>query len=531
MTVGEKAQMWRRRFSRIYCIHNEEDRERLPRLMWELERVGIVDSGLLEMRVTSPNVADGMLMKLEGNSTCACAGYANLALATRRMLSEALYFGHERILVLEDDVAFLKDEEAIRELLNEAPWEYDIIQFEKLVGSPSEWKRRVAENRIREKFIDGGGWYFASGACYSLSRRGMEEIERAIGERLQGMEEYFYMVQERGCTYAVALQNMTVQVMYRRAKTQADEKRRREMEFGYILGGVHYRDYNVPAEYTLGSVYVEDGLAVEKARRLEAEWRRRFDRVYCIHYLPNERKLRRLRAELRRVGIEGSGLLEWRYTSPNPHDDILFKSGAVDRLRCQQKGYLNETLEFERILSDALERGYERILFVENDMAFLRDGEEIRRMLDDVPEGYDIVQFDKFVLPQVEGTWQRMLREHRINERYVLCAERSYTGSGCVALSRRGMENVRRELQEREKKAVDLAIATAWLHSDMKLRYVVAVKNMAVQLLYSDAANLVGREGVEGISLVHDAYARGGVDYAEYEVPEGYGRGSVIVKS
>lgn len=46
-------------------------------------------------------------------------------------------------------------------------------------------------------------------------------------------------------------------------------------------------------------------------------------------------------------------------------------------------------------MREALALDYERVLFLEDDIRFLKDLRELEAALDATPDGYDVVQFDK----------------------------------------------------------------------------------------------------------------------------------------
>lgn len=116
-------------------------------------------------------------------------------------------------------------------------------------------------------------------------------------------------------------------------------------------------------------------------------WHRYFDRVFCIHYLPNTNKLPRLRGELARVGLLDSGIFEWRFTCPSKYDNLIFKAYKEKDL-APNVGFVNLCLEIRRIPYESKAFGYERILLLENDVAFLKDLAELKRLLEAAPKGY-----------------------------------------------------------------------------------------------------------------------------------------------
>lgn len=88
------------------------------------------------------------------------------------IVRKALDLGYEHLLVIEDDIRFLKDQDKLMEYINVLPDDYDIIQFggftdnlkiEKYLTSPEDF--HYFEHK------DVGCW---TTAMYALSRKGMQ---------------------------------------------------------------------------------------------------------------------------------------------------------------------------------------------------------------------------------------------------------------------------------------------------------------------------------------------------------------------
>ena len=146
---------WKDRYDRIYCCHFLPQTEKLPRLMDELRRVGISDSGILEMRYTVPCRYDAVIWeKYKDESLAPSVAYVNICLEILKILYESRHFGYRRILLLENDVAFLKDIGEIDRMLDTAPLDYDIVQYDKFVldngWMKQEWEKRIKYNRINK---------------------------------------------------------------------------------------------------------------------------------------------------------------------------------------------------------------------------------------------------------------------------------------------------------------------------------------------------------------------------------------------
>lgn len=238
-----------------------------------------------------------------------------------------------------------------------------------------------------------------------------------------------------------------------------------------------------------------------------------------MHYLPAREKFPRLREELKRVGIWDSPVFEMRCTVPSKYDGCIWREFRHE-VYAPNIGYVNICLEMRRILYEAKEYGYKRILFLEDDVAFLKDLDEIGRILEASPKDFDIVQYDKFV--NDNGTmvqeWNRRIRENRINEDFIDAGGTLFTSAACMALSAKGIESMLRVMDERIM-ATDVA---PFFMKDC--RYAVAVKNLAVQVVYGKCNSA----RATNLAVLHQAYRNSGVDYSLYNLPDGYGWGSVI---
>lgn len=237
-----------------------------------------------------------------------------------------------------------------------------------------------------------------------------------------------------------------------------------------------------------------------------------FDRVYCIHFLPQSDRLPRLKAELKRVGLWNKPVLKMRYTSPSPYDGIIFakqKSKVAPSL-----GFVNICLEVRKILAEATAFGYKRILLLENDVCFLKDLAELERLFAATPANCGIVQYDKFINGGVVKDYQARLRSRRLNKDYIDGKGGFFTSAACLGLFGDGIAEMKRAMDE-------AIIATDIAPQVMNCGYAVAVKNLAIQLFFSNSQNL----DVNTLDYMHSVYRNCSIDYASYAVPDGYGYG------
>ena len=251
--------------------------------------------------------------------------------------------------------------------------------------------------------------------------------------------------------------------------------------------------------------------------QFKIDWARYFDAIYCVHFAPQAAKVPRLAAELDRVGIRKSGICHLRITNETTFDRILFDHYRSMGHPIPDRGCVNLAMEIVSILNQAIHSKMNRILILENDVAFLRDLRQIDATLQTMPDEADCVQFDKFVAPKGEAQYRKQIEES-VSERFFNPGNTTYYSGACFALSRQGMKYLRHALTTVCPLPPDSYFAP------IQWKRWVAKKNLAIQLVYtgSISANLYG------INSHHDGYRRAGVDYAEYNVPEGYGYGKAV---
>jgi hypothetical protein len=109
------------------------------------------------------------------------------------------------------------------------------------------------------------------------------------------------------------------------------------------------------------------------------DWKKYFDRIYCIHYLPYKERYRKCVDELTRVGIRESGIFSWKLTWDSPLFDKLYQvCNAAPSVGCMKIG-----IAHYMCIKEAYELGFSHILILENDNVFLKDVDCIEKILDD----------------------------------------------------------------------------------------------------------------------------------------------------
>ena len=207
-----------------------------------------------------------------------------------------------------------------------------------------------------------------------------------------------------------------------------------------------------------------------------------FDHIYCIHHLPDNGQLSKIRNELKRVGIdENADYFSWTYTYPSSLLDTIYldKSLKVSAsLKFSSRSHLKqEAMKHYEIIKEAYTLGYKRILILNDNIIFHKDKDFISQMLLNMPDG-DVVMLDKMTRA-VAG------EEIKYKKYLKTLPEGSFYGSAndsgvffifysCYALSREAMEKII-SLQEKQLLPPDTPL------NDNTLTRYFAVTNLAIQ--------------------------------------------------
>ena len=246
------------------------------------------------------------------------------------------------------------------------------------------------------------------------------------------------------------------------------------------------------------------------------DWKSHFDHIYCFHYLPSSGRLAGIKEEFRRVGILDSGIFSFVYTSPDPMEKYIANvTPRVAHDEESNRGFVNLGLATARTFREALALGYRRVLFLENDIRFLKNLKTIEMIMERTPKDYAIVQYDKF-LPWnwTPDRYRSNVERFRINDAFYDGGAEFLPSGGCFAADTQGMTALLNALERGGPRPVD------GLFGAVGVRRAVAVLNVAIQVVFEDA--LLWKYLKQG-NTHHKAYAPMELDYSLYNVPDGYG--------
>lgn len=170
---------WSKYFDKIICINFNEFTTRRELLEFELERVGILNSGIFEWQFTFngpyEKLFGQMLKEKYINFT---AARVSCILGHINAVKKAYYTNCKNVLIIQDDERFLKDLNRIEQILEKLPEGYDLILLDKFINGYNNANKILnnQNNIINEEFIDIKDGSVFNAGCYILNRKGMELI-------------------------------------------------------------------------------------------------------------------------------------------------------------------------------------------------------------------------------------------------------------------------------------------------------------------------------------------------------------------
>lgn len=156
------------RFDMVAVLSYTEYRDRQPALWAELERLGLKDRAEWFWNFPSP-FTERFANSLRISDSIGSIGAFSCAMGHYRIIKTARALGRSQLLVLEDDVRFVKDAKLLERAVRELPDNYDVAKFEWFI-------RNGNFSPVSDvSWLDPRGSFSTyGGAATAYSSRGME---------------------------------------------------------------------------------------------------------------------------------------------------------------------------------------------------------------------------------------------------------------------------------------------------------------------------------------------------------------------
>ena len=429
---------WEEWFDKVFCIYFLPNNTRMTRLEAELRRIGLLESSVFEWRFTTPSPYDKIVQDhYKDKKWIESIGCVNVALETNRILKESLLLGYKRILILEDDVAFLKDMSQLEKIIAHIPEGYDVIQLDKGcwgAAKAREWNE-VKRYAINEYFVDAGKHHFGLSSANVFSPSGMKLAIGLLDEKPIACDQLDF---DGRFKWAIAKENACIQVMF----NDSNYNNRTSCHYIYQSIGIDYRKYAIPEGYNSTTLFAPSRDDKKPKKTLKSKmihmknrWDR-FDYIGLVCYTGYKDRVELLKPELKRVGLDEKVNFHW--DCPSEFRKKLFAAVKKSPF-CGTGGCFNMTVQHYTILKTAYELGCQNVLVMEDDIRFLKSLSKIDEILEAIPMDFDQLMFDRNKLTGTEISEFTAITEEQKKRIWNPFFDAGSTG--CYAMSRRGMKH------------------------------------------------------------------------------------------
>ena len=249
---------WHKYFDKVFCLFwTARIKERMPRLRKELQRVGLLDSPVFEWVWDANSTLEDPIREDPkwdnvGNI------YKVYAVHYVNMMKNALALGYKRIMVIEDDIAFLKDKRRIIDMLVAMP-ETPFVQMDKFIWTTEKTAEFNDAKKRGDKYVVSK-YGFSAATCNIYNQKGMEEYIKVLEARKCANDNFGFFVPQ---DVAIAVDPLAVQVIYPKSLYSDNLKsttRTKSVEHWHMLyraQGIdeNYSQYAVPEGYNMKTPY------------------------------------------------------------------------------------------------------------------------------------------------------------------------------------------------------------------------------------------------------------------------------------
>ena len=211
---------WSKYFDRIYCLHFVPYTERKELLEIELERVGILNSNIFEYFFTYGNQQEEKFKQYVKK--------VRPQIEKDKFINIPILYGHysivkkaekeklKHILIIEDDIRFLKNLNLIEQIIKNRPQDANLILYDKFITNPNLIKQFKPVNNYYNTFE-----CCCSAGCYSLDNKGIKHLLYKYETFPQIADGYFYAAKEflNGLNYYCSNINLAIQSLFKKSNT------------------------------------------------------------------------------------------------------------------------------------------------------------------------------------------------------------------------------------------------------------------------------------------------------------------------
>jgi len=249
---------WTSKFDRIFCINFSAYSERRRGMEAELRRIGILGLPNFSWKYTVACPMYQILfdtMKKRGYTECRTQTEFNIAMANFECIKSAYMAGCRNVLIIEDDIRFLRDIGKIEQIFDATPSDYDAVNY-----NPNIIDGKTLDECCKPKVNEFFSRYdmLHSTGCYALSRRAMKEILYSceIKLKIADLNHSKYLDSKKFNKYASVVVPCC-QLSFSNSQGIVTDKNRNSIHQVNKKLGIDYSDYCIDDGYEYGTVIKE----------------------------------------------------------------------------------------------------------------------------------------------------------------------------------------------------------------------------------------------------------------------------------
>lgn len=236
-----------------------------------------------------------------------------------------------------------------------------------------------------------------------------------------------------------------------------------------------------------------------------------FDKIYCLHLAEDTQRRENVLSEIKKINLENK--VNFWYTTKKPINSIIGNSiqtlhtGFYDQVKEKTNpniygAVFDCSYNHYSIIKQALLRGIESILIIEDDIVFNNDLNMLKSVVDNIPKDYDVLKLYSTHNPrlfmQLQYTPPEYALIHDTDYFNRLTVENQYEigkyykySTLCYALSKKGMEAL-----------VAIYESNYFLPSDLCLDSCYAVKGLEDIKFYALKENIFCEPNQDCVSYI-----------------------------
>lgn len=236
---------WTKYYDKIYCINFCQYTKRKQLMQFELNRVGILNSGIFEWYFTTNRSLDKEFENYLHNKFNYCLSpqdSVSLTLGHYNVFKDAYFKGYNRILIIEDDMRFLKDLNLLKQILQHRPENMNLILYDKFVFNLNTLPHFTPVNDYFSIYSQ-----CCSSGCYELDRIGMQKMLQKLEKQIHAMDYYFYECKTWlvDMNYCYSKLNLAIQTCFKDTNILLRTNSINSLHEWYKMTKVDYNNYMV----------------------------------------------------------------------------------------------------------------------------------------------------------------------------------------------------------------------------------------------------------------------------------------------